>query len=85
MTEAVLEVGKVVADVVEGAEPLDKAGGDLLAEDGWGSRPEIHSGCCRTLLHGGCQLLWYFEDSSHRDGLTEGLVEEQRWVRLEIG
>jgi hypothetical protein len=32
VAEAVLEVGQVVADAVEGAEPPDKAGGDLLAE-----------------------------------------------------
>jgi hypothetical protein len=32
VAEAVLEVGQVVADAVEGAEPLDKARGDLLAE-----------------------------------------------------
>jgi hypothetical protein len=32
VTEAVLEVGQVVADAVEGAEPPDKAGGDLLAK-----------------------------------------------------
>jgi hypothetical protein len=32
VAEAVLEVGQVVANAVEGAEPLDKAGGDLLAE-----------------------------------------------------
>jgi hypothetical protein len=85
VVEAVLEAGEVVADVVEGAEPLDKAGGDLLAESRWQSRPELHSGRCRTLPHGGRQLSWYFEDSSHRDGLTEGLAGEQRWVRLEIG
>jgi hypothetical protein len=30
--EAVLEVGQVVADTVEGAEPPDKARGDLLTE-----------------------------------------------------
>jgi hypothetical protein len=30
-------------------------------------------------------LSWYFEDSSHRDGLSEGLVKEQQRVRLEIG
>jgi hypothetical protein len=30
-------------------------------------------------------MSWYFEDSSYRDGLTEGLVGEQRRVRLEIG
>jgi hypothetical protein len=28
---------------------------------------------------------WYFEDSSHRDGLSEGLAGEQRRVWLEIG
>jgi hypothetical protein len=27
----------------------------------------------------------YFEDCSHRDGLSEGIVGEQRRVRLEIG
>jgi hypothetical protein len=32
VVEAVLEVGQVVADAVEVAEPPDKAGGDLLAE-----------------------------------------------------
>jgi hypothetical protein len=32
VAEAILEVGQVVVDAVEGAEPLDKAGGDLLAE-----------------------------------------------------
>jgi hypothetical protein len=32
IAEAVLEVGQVVADAVEGAESLDEAGGDLLAE-----------------------------------------------------
>jgi hypothetical protein len=32
VAEAVLEVGQVVADAVEGAEPPDKARGDLLAE-----------------------------------------------------
>jgi hypothetical protein len=31
VAEAVLEVGKIVTDAVEGAEPLDEAGGDLLA------------------------------------------------------
>jgi hypothetical protein len=30
-------------------------------------------------------LSWYFDDSSHRDGLSKGLVGEQQWVRLEIG
>jgi hypothetical protein len=28
------------------------------------------------LPHGGRQLSWYFEDSSNRDGLLEGLVGE---------
>jgi hypothetical protein len=32
VAEAVLEVGQVVIDAVEGAEPLDEAGGDLLAK-----------------------------------------------------
>jgi hypothetical protein len=32
VAKAALEVGQVVADIVEGAEPPDKAGGDLLAE-----------------------------------------------------
>jgi hypothetical protein len=32
VAEAVLEVGQVVVDTVEGAKPPDKAGGDLLAE-----------------------------------------------------
>jgi hypothetical protein len=32
ITEAVLEVGQVVTDAVEGAEPPDKAGGDLPTE-----------------------------------------------------
>jgi hypothetical protein len=32
VAEAVLEVGQVVIDAVKGAEPPDKAGGDLLAE-----------------------------------------------------
>jgi hypothetical protein len=32
VAKAVLEAVKVVTDAVEGAEPLDKAGGDLLAE-----------------------------------------------------
>jgi hypothetical protein len=38
-----------------------------------GSPPELHSGRCRALPHGGRQLSWYFGDSSHWDGLTEGL------------
>jgi hypothetical protein len=32
VAEAALEVGQVVADAIEGAEPPDKARGDLLAE-----------------------------------------------------
>jgi hypothetical protein len=32
VAEAILEVGQIVANTVEGAEPPDKAGGDLLAE-----------------------------------------------------
>jgi hypothetical protein len=32
VTEAVLEVGQVVVDAVEGAEPPDEAEGDLLAK-----------------------------------------------------
>jgi hypothetical protein len=32
VAEAILEAGQIVADAVEGAEPLEKAGGDLLAE-----------------------------------------------------
>jgi hypothetical protein len=31
IAEAVLEAGQVVADAVEGTEPLDEAGGDPLA------------------------------------------------------
>jgi hypothetical protein len=85
VAKAVLKAVEVVADAVEGAKPLDKAGCDLLTEGRWGSRPELHSGRCRTFPHGGRQLSWYFEDSSHRDGLSEGLAGEQRWVRLEIG
>jgi hypothetical protein len=85
VAKAVLEAGEVVADAVKGAEPSDKAEGDLLAESQWGSQPELHSGRCRTLPHGGCQLSWYFEDSSHGDGLTEGLDDVQRRVPLEIG
>jgi hypothetical protein len=85
IAEAVLKAGGVVADAVEGAEPPDKARGDLLTEGRWGSRLELYSGRGRTLPHGGRQLSWYFEDSSHRDGLSEGLVGEQRWIRLKIG
>jgi hypothetical protein len=73
IAKAVLEAGEIVANAVEGAEPPDKAEGDLLAESRWGSRPELHSGRCRALLNGGRQLSWYFGDSSHGDGLTEGL------------
>jgi hypothetical protein len=29
-------------------------------------------------------MSWYFSDSSHGDGLTEGLDGVRRWVRLEI-
>jgi hypothetical protein len=85
VAKAVLEAGEVVADAVKGTEPLDKAGGDLLTESRWGSRSELHSGRCRVLPHGGRQLSWYFEDSSHWDGLTEGLDGVQRRVRLKIG
>jgi hypothetical protein len=85
VAEAVLEVAEVVADAVKGVEPSDKARGDLLAQSRWGSRPELHSSHCRTLPHGGRQLSWYFEDSSHRDGLSEGLVGEQGQFRLKIG
>jgi hypothetical protein len=42
--EAVPEAGQVVADTVEGAKPPDEAGGDPLAGDRWGSRPELDSG-----------------------------------------
>jgi hypothetical protein len=62
VAEAILEVGQVVVDTVEGAEPLDKAGGDLLAG---GSRPELDSARRRALPHGGHQLSWEFRDSSH--------------------
>jgi hypothetical protein len=85
VAEAILKAVEVVADIVEGAKPLDKAEGDLLAEGRWGSWPKLHSGRSGMLLHVGRQLLWYFEDSSHRDGLLEGLIGEQRRVRLEIG
>jgi hypothetical protein len=84
VTEAVPEVGEVVADAVEGAKPPDKAGGDLLTESQCGSRLELYSDRCRALPHGGRQLSRYFGDSSHGDGLTEGLDGVQRWVRLEI-
>jgi hypothetical protein len=84
IAEAILEAGKIVADAVEGAEPPDKAGGDLLAESRCRSRPELYSGRFRVLPHGGRQLSWYFGDNSHGDGLTEGLNGVQRRVRLEI-
>jgi hypothetical protein len=29
-------------------------------------------------------LSWDFSDSSHGDGLTEGLNDVRRWIRLEI-
>jgi hypothetical protein len=84
VAEAVLEAGEIVADAVEGARPLDKAEGDLLTESQWGSWPELHSGHCRMLPHGGRQLSWYFGDSSHGYGLTEGLDGVQRRVWLKI-
>jgi hypothetical protein len=46
VAKAVLEVGQVVADAVEGAEPPDEAGGNLLAG---GSRPELGSALCPTV------------------------------------
>jgi hypothetical protein len=73
VTETVPEAGQVVADAVEGAKPLDEAGGDPLAGDRRGSRPELDSGRRHALPHGGRQLSWEFRDSSHGDGLTEGL------------
>jgi hypothetical protein len=73
IAEAIFEVGEIVANAVEGAEPLDKAGGDLLTESRCGSQPKLHSGRCLALPHGGRQLSWYFGDSSHGYGLTEGL------------
>jgi hypothetical protein len=85
VAEAVLEAGEVVAEAVEGVVPLDKAEGNLLTESRWGSRPEHHSGRCPMMPHGGRQLSWYFEDSSHGDGLTEGLKGVQQRVQLEIG
>jgi hypothetical protein len=77
VAEAILEAGKIVADIVEGAKPPEKTGGDLLAKSRCRSRPELYSGRCRALS-------WYFGDSSHGDGLTEGLDGVQRQVRLEI-
>jgi hypothetical protein len=44
----------------------------------------FYDGEGKCYFHSGW-LSWYFKDSSHRDGLTEGLVGEQRRVRLEIG
>jgi hypothetical protein len=76
VADAVLKVVEVVANAVYGDEPLDKARGDLFTEGRWGSRPELHFGHYRTLPHGGRQLSWYFDDSSHRDGLSRGLVGE---------
>jgi hypothetical protein len=32
VTEAILEAGQIVADAVEGTEPLDEVEGDLLAK-----------------------------------------------------
>jgi hypothetical protein len=71
--EAILKVGQVVTDAIEGAKPPDKARGDPLTEGRWGSWPELDSGHHRALPHGGHQLSWEFRDSSHGDGLTEGL------------
>jgi hypothetical protein len=62
VAEAVLGVGQVVADAVEGVEPLEEAGGDLLAGGSW---PELDSACHRALPQGGRQLSWEFRDSSH--------------------
>jgi hypothetical protein len=84
VAEAVLETGKIVADAVEGAKPPDKARGDLLAESRRRSQPKHYSGRYHALPHGGHQLSWYFGDSSHGDGLTEGLDGVQRRVQLEI-
>jgi hypothetical protein len=69
VAEAVLEVGQVVADAVEGAEPPDEAGGDLLAG---GSRPELDLARHRALPHGGRQLSWEFRDSSHGEAYRRG-------------
>jgi hypothetical protein len=33
VAEAILEAGQIVADTVEGTEPPDEVGGDLLAEN----------------------------------------------------
>jgi hypothetical protein len=56
IAKSILEAVEVVADAVEGAEPLDKAGGDLLAESRWGSRLEFHCAHRHTFPHGGRQL-----------------------------
>jgi hypothetical protein len=37
VAEAILEAGQIVVDTVKGAEPLDKAGGNLLTESRWRS------------------------------------------------
>jgi hypothetical protein len=84
IAEAVLEAGQVIADAVEGAKPLDEAGGDPLAGNRWGSRPELDSSRCRAFPHGGRQLSWEFRDGSHGDGLSEGLDGVRRWVWLGI-
>jgi hypothetical protein len=73
VAEAVLEAGQVVADAAKGAKPPDKAEGDPLTGDRWGSWPELDSGRRRALPHGGRQMSWEFRDSSHGDGLMEGL------------
>jgi hypothetical protein len=62
VAEAILEVGQVVANAVEGTEPPDEAGGNLLAG---GSRPELDSARRCALPHSGRQLSWEFRDSSH--------------------
>jgi hypothetical protein len=36
------------------------------------------------LPHGGRKLSWEFRDSSHGDGLSEGLDGVRRWVWLRI-
>jgi hypothetical protein len=77
IAETILEAGKIVADAVKGAEPPDKARGNLLAESRCRSEPELYSDHCHTLPHGGHQLSWYFDDSSHGDGLTEWLNDVQ--------
>jgi hypothetical protein len=69
IAEAVLEVGQVVVDAVEGAKPPDEAGGDLLTG---GSRPELDSAHHRALPHGGRQLSREFGDSSHGEAYRRG-------------